>query len=402
MSKAKQKLRGFSGYMGADPELFLNLGGRIIGSEKVIPKTGIAAGGGEGKIVRDGVQVELQPVAFTCRQSGRSYFHGLLANLHNHLQYNLPKFKVKPTLDFSRTIELTEEEFDSLSEESKQLGCMPSLNIYEKRPLEVSNPRIRSAGGHIHLSLHGNQKGLITPPDQFVKLLDVVVGNTCVLFDQDPGVKVRRETYGRAGEYRLPQHGLEYRVLSNFWLSCYPAMSMVFGLARLAEMIAWTQEFGKLPVPENPYRKDATGYYAKHYSAADLKRMIDQWDAQNLHNSFPAADELLAEVDLKRVIYAINENDPDEARVTFEILKSFVAERVDRYDPGVSHGPSLNAANIEDFDFLTKVGFGRFYGQDYLANWNASNSISGFEHWLSTTVHNARIADQRAAKKEAA
>lgn len=42
-----------------------------------------------------------------------------------------------------------------------------------------------------------------------------------------------------AGEFRLPPHGIEYRVLSNAWL-CHPlVMNMVFDLAR--KVVAFAQ-----------------------------------------------------------------------------------------------------------------------------------------------------------------
>jgi hypothetical protein len=43
---------------------------------------------------------------------------------------------------------------------------------------------------------------------------------------------IRRVFYGRAGEYRLPTYGIEYRVLSNFWLCAPPIAHLVLDLAR--------------------------------------------------------------------------------------------------------------------------------------------------------------------------
>src|SRR5262249_35468363 len=43
---------------------------------------------------------------------------------------------------------------------------------------------------------------------------------------------IRRQFYGRAGEYRLPRHGLEYRTLGNAWLY-HPAWTqLLFETAR--------------------------------------------------------------------------------------------------------------------------------------------------------------------------
>src|SRR5258706_5613926 len=73
-------------FFGADPELFLTLDGKIVGSERALPEDGIAetgtkkqttlapaAGnayvrpGGKIALVRDGVQIELHLPATICR-----------------------------------------------------------------------------------------------------------------------------------------------------------------------------------------------------------------------------------------------------------------------------------------------------------------------------------------------
>jgi hypothetical protein len=61
-----------------------------------------------------------------------------------------------------------------------------------------------------------------------------VVGNTSVLLDRNPLSAERRRVYGRAGEFRLTNYGVEYRVLSNFWLKSYTIFSLMFALARFS------------------------------------------------------------------------------------------------------------------------------------------------------------------------
>ena len=65
-----------------------------------------------------------------------------------------------------------------------------------------------------------------------VKCLDAVLGIATVCMFKDMDDPRRRMLYGKAGEYRLPPHGLEYRVLSNAWL-CHPLITnLVLDLAR--------------------------------------------------------------------------------------------------------------------------------------------------------------------------
>lgn len=124
-----------------------------------------------------------------------------------------------------------------------EFGCAPSKNAYGLGGLgaEGKDTPIRFAGGHIHFGLHGQLNARNDPNSRrypedgilaLVKGLDAVLGVASVSMFDTMDNPVRRQYYGQAGEYRLPPHGLEYRVLSNAWL-CHPlATNMVFDLAR--------------------------------------------------------------------------------------------------------------------------------------------------------------------------
>jgi len=96
---------------------------------------------------------------------------------------------------------------------SKVFGCSPDMDAYagvEKRPEPAGN--LRTAGGHIHV---GYQSDFDMASD-LAKWMDIFLGVPSVLMDKD---QRRRELYGQAGSYRMKPYGIEYRVLSNFWLS---------------------------------------------------------------------------------------------------------------------------------------------------------------------------------------
>jgi hypothetical protein len=211
---------------GSDPEGFFSRAGQIIGSEKLIPENGISTY--TGKIVRDGVQFELNPVSGTIEELGRN-IGGLFNTLQSRLKRN-PGVSVV----FDGLVEVSQQELDSLSPVTRILGCNPSYNAYEDKPINVDpvTYRKRSSGGHIHVGT--TDKKYMQERRMAVPVYDILVGNTCVLFDRDPGAAERRENYGRAGEFRLPDHGLEYRTTSNFWLRDYTLMHLVFGLAHIA------------------------------------------------------------------------------------------------------------------------------------------------------------------------
>lgn len=214
---------------GTDPEGFFQRDGRIVGSEKVLPERGVPG------VVLDGVQFELNPPPSTS-------VYGLGLGISKGFQqiHDLLRQQPGTSLNFNGVVEVSREELDSLSDRSRVLGCMPSKNIYGDKPITVDarEYRKRSAGGHIHMGLGSttifNPNGMPDKRERLVPLCDIFVGNFCVLLDRDPGAAERRENYGRAGEYRLPKYGLEYRTPSNFWLRSYPLMSFTFGMAALA------------------------------------------------------------------------------------------------------------------------------------------------------------------------
>ncbi len=76
--------------------------------------------------------------------------------------------------------------------------------------------------GHIHFSYENpNTDDSI----KLIKAFDLFLGLQSVLLDSDID---RRSMYGKAGCYRFKDYGLEYRVLSNFWLNTNETISWVW------------------------------------------------------------------------------------------------------------------------------------------------------------------------------
>jgi hypothetical protein len=272
-------------YFGCDPEFFFQKDDEIIGAEKVLPENGIDVES-RGKVIIDGIQAELNPCADTCRQV-------LGANI-SHLLYEVRRVmdEKKCLSSFKQTVSISEKEMESLSDKSKQFGCSQSFNVYQKDLTtgvkDGSKYFSRSGGGHIHIGLPMNTdiysktyQIFKKEPERIIRMLDIIVGNFCVMVDRDEGNKIRRKTYGRAGEHRIPDHGIEYRTLSNFWLSHYTLMSMAMSLTRFAVSIVCAKD-DKL----------------EH--------------------------KILKAVDMEKVVRAINENDYDLARNNFDKIKKLI------------------------------------------------------------------------------
>jgi hypothetical protein len=381
--------------MGCDPELFIRdtATGRIVASEEALARVPSPSIYSKGVlVVPDGVQAEIHPGHGSC-MSGVSQ---QLAHAIMHWGSELLKKGLR--LDFTQTIELSEEEFEKLPAKSRVLGCMPSFNIYEpdsQLGVDGSTYRKRSCGGHVHM-------GFLNPttPENhpwktrradFVPLLDVLCGNTFVLIDRDPLAAERRKVYGRAGEYRLPDHGLEYRTPSNFWLKSFPLANFVLQMCRSA----WQVGAASLP----GIKRD--------YSVSPSRAMLGDPPVHNF------AGELMSLVDLEKVRKAINENSFDLAWENFQAIKPFIAKYwvETRENSPFPYGSwPLSRTKFEDFEFfVTEIrdkGIERWFGDDPHRYWvenyvqrtvtgtsgfNDPSHGTGWNSFLLETVRPARL-----------
>ncbi len=308
--------------LGCDPELFIrDASNRVIGSEKVI-------GGGldtpYGQVIVDGVQVELNPAPHSCRQVLTQNIYLCLCSLEQKL--------LNKHADFSQSVEVEKSEYDSLSDSCKVFGCKPSYNVNHVDPILV-DPSVymtRTAGGHIHLG--GGDKStmdVLKDPERIIPVLDTILGNTMVLFDRDPANAERRKNYGRAGEYRTPQYGIEYRTLSNYWLRSPVSTSLVFGLARHAVDIV-------------------------------------------LNNLDRGLMEL---VNYEEVVLAINSNDEALARANFDRIKEYLVGTVSAVEnEQIGFRYPLDGNNLATFEKLSLEPDKYFSGDtgDIMAQWHNS------------------------------
>ena len=99
-----------------------------------------------------------------------------------------------------------------LSEGARTFGCEPDFNAWtgkmNMKP-NAGNEFLRSCGGHIHVGVTDLER------DHLIRMMDLYLGVPSVIMDLDTD---RKKLYGKAGACRLKHYGVEYRVLSNFWL----------------------------------------------------------------------------------------------------------------------------------------------------------------------------------------
>lgn len=194
---------------GCDPEVFL-----IDSVGKYISSVGLFGGSkdfprdiGEGCAVQeDNVTVEFNtpPCA-----SAADYIKSIRYNL-DYIRTRAEELGYKLAIVPSAVF----EDDQLQTEGAKTFGCEPDFNAWKDGAINdrptCTNPNLRSAGGHIHITIPEGLNHL-----DIVKAMDWFVGCQMLRFDTDSG---RRELYGKAGAFRKKSYGVEYRTASNKWI----------------------------------------------------------------------------------------------------------------------------------------------------------------------------------------
>jgi hypothetical protein len=216
--------------IGSDPELFIvDSKNQIIPAFDFLPsKAKKHLYDGVHGIYWDGFQAEFDTSAPGCLAQHLSGVYTAMRALLTQARVHDKKARIS----IQNTLPVAAEVLAKAKQIHVEFGCLPSLNVYGMQSDKNNSPRElpwRFAGGHIHLGI-GKQSEVLAVP--IVKTLDAILGIACVSLFAKIDNPLRRQHYGMAGEYRLPKHGIEYRVLSNAWL-CHPLISnLVVELAR--------------------------------------------------------------------------------------------------------------------------------------------------------------------------
>lgn len=174
------------------------------------------------------------------------------------------KFAIQPSIRFHHAI------LNKAPDEAKELGCMPDLDAYtmKENPKPNGNTTLRTASGHIHIGLEENAD--VTSEEHLIKYatlvkhLDLFLGLRSLEWDTD---RLRRQLYGNPGAMRLKPYGVEYRVLSNKWLTEEKLVRFVY--RQTIRCIENLKKCGALPEKDYEYIKydvkNGRRYYTKHH-----------------------------------------------------------------------------------------------------------------------------------------
>lgn len=207
--------------IGSDPEVFISNGIEVVSAIPYIPGTKenphpISNYG--HYIQTDNIMAE-----FCVPPVGIDYPEVMYSNIQfclNYIDKQLPN-DLKHHIEASAFIS-GEYLKDPLA---RKFGCDPSYNAWEGGKQNVkpkSKNGLRTCGGHIHI---GYLEPSVELNMQIIKTLDLFLGVPSILIDTDEN---RRKMYGKAGEFRHKQYGVEYRVLSNFWLKSEEHVEFIF------------------------------------------------------------------------------------------------------------------------------------------------------------------------------
>ncbi len=219
--------------IGTDPEFFItNIKGEYINAEKMFPGTKeephvMKSGAG---LQTDNVAVEFaSPVG----ETGEDLVKKLRATF-NELFKMIPEGHV---MDFAASAEFPEKELQT--PQAQLFGCSASYCAWalkeNDQPCAI-NSNLRSTGAHIHIGkVEGDGNAFLYDPYgkiNTVRMCDSFHGIISIVLDQNAASVKRRELYGKAGEHRPTEYGVEYRSLSSFWLKSPNLVMMIDSLTQ--------------------------------------------------------------------------------------------------------------------------------------------------------------------------
>jgi len=221
--------------IGCDPEFFLKerKSGRLISAIPFVEGTKhepqkLPKG---GNIQRDNVAVEVA----TDPADTADMFVQNIKNVLTEAVAVLP--------EGTEIVALPSAQFDADQlehEEAQRFGCDPDFDAWEIAMNEApcaSDASFRSCGAHIHVGTNGNDgnefllefDGKINT----IKAMDCVHGIISTVLDNSEEAIARRQLYGKPGAHRpKEEYGVEYRVLSNYWLKSPVTVMMMYHLTQ--------------------------------------------------------------------------------------------------------------------------------------------------------------------------
>ena len=236
--------------LGSDPEMFLFSGNKLIPAYEFLPSKGK-----DVMMYWDGFQAE-----WKYNYEDNYCLNNLVLNTRmalTNLRAKAILYDNTARLSLINVVRVPQATLNTAHPLHVELGCQPSYNAYYMKGEPVYDPRklaYRFAGGHMHFGTW-NTPGRVTPYlrpnyERIVKTLDNILGVWAVGVARTLDNPIRRKFYGLAGEYRKPKYagglGVEYRVLSNWWLASPATLQVTWDIGRLCVRLASSLKYRNL------------------------------------------------------------------------------------------------------------------------------------------------------------
>lgn len=201
--------------IGSDPELFVTLNGQpssaigMVGGGKEDP---VACEG--GALQEDNVLLEFNTDPTDDKDQFVDTMQTVLGQARKVAQGHGHEVAIDSSHDYTRDFLMGQPP------KAMEFGCTPDFNCLDGSMNPSPNPftTLRTAGGHVHIGWGEdapNEESTSETQITVARMADYLLGAWSVLHDTDMR---RRELYGGAGAYRPKKYGVEYRVMSNFWV----------------------------------------------------------------------------------------------------------------------------------------------------------------------------------------
>lgn len=232
--------------LGADPELFMRNpnNGAFVSAHGLVPGTKNKP----HKVPFGAVQIDGTALEFNIDPAAtvEEFVHNI-QSVRKTISEFVPGYNVvaEPVATYDK------EYFDwDVPGTAKELGCDPDYcgwNLEVNPRPEPGDRPVRTAAGHIHI---GWTEGAdVYGEDHFkqcariARQMDYYLGIHSLFWDADP---VRRTLYGKAAAFRPKPYGVEYRTLSNRWLTSEALIRWVYNQTQFAmsraEEDVWADE----------------------------------------------------------------------------------------------------------------------------------------------------------------
>lgn len=217
MGKPLEAKEGFT--FGCDPEgfIFHKKSGKPVPASDFLPGTKDEPEPVIGGAIQvDGMAAEFNIDPVKTYEDWEHNISAVIAQLETYLPAGYE-------LRFVPSVVFEEDTFAVAPDHCKDLGCQPDFDAWSggvNPAPNPDNPLMRCAGGHLHTGWTENEdlcniQHILNCQD-LVKQFDFYLGGWSVLHDADV---FRRNLYGKMGACRYKPYGVEYRVLSNFWVT---------------------------------------------------------------------------------------------------------------------------------------------------------------------------------------